>query len=77
MEKSRYPLGFRAALPRLRKGGLLIADNVLWSGRVMRPPTDESTRGLQEFTRLVTTSPKLFTVIHPIRDGVSVTLKTT
>jgi caffeoyl-CoA O-methyltransferase len=76
MEKSRYPLGFAAALPRLRRGGLLIADNVLWSGEVLKPSQDPATRGLVEFTRLITSSKHLQTVIHPIRDGVSVSLKT-
>jgi caffeoyl-CoA O-methyltransferase len=75
MEKTRYPLGFRAALPKLRRGGLLIADNVLWSGRVVRPAEDPATLALQRFTRLITASPRLETVIHPLRDGVSVSLK--
>lgn len=75
MEKTRYPLGLRAAMPKLRAGGLLIADNLLWGGAVTRPAKDASTRGLQRFTKLITASPRLSTVIHPIRDGVSVSLK--
>jgi predicted O-methyltransferase YrrM len=75
MEKSRYPRGLKAALPKVRRGGLIIADNVLWSGDVLRPARDAATRGLKEYTRLVTSSSALSTVIHPIRDGVAVSLK--
>jgi caffeoyl-CoA O-methyltransferase len=77
MDKAQYPDAYRAAIPALRAGGLLTADNVLWSGEVLRPSRDRSTRALQQFTRLVTSNPRLRTVIHPIRDGVSVSLKLT
>src|SRR6266849_5453340 len=52
VDKHQYPAVFRKALPRLRRGGLLVADNTLWSGRVARKATDQATRGIQEFNRL-------------------------
>jgi caffeoyl-CoA O-methyltransferase len=75
VDKHQYPAAFRAALPRLKRGGLLIADNVLWSGRVARPATRDSTRAIQRFNRLIYSSPRLFPVIVPLRDGVAVCRK--
>jgi caffeoyl-CoA O-methyltransferase len=74
VSKPQYPEVFRLALPRLRKGGLLISDNVLWSGRAARPatPGDTKTRIMQEFNRLIYRSPKIFTTIIPLRDGLAV-----
>jgi predicted O-methyltransferase YrrM len=74
-EKARYPLAFEKALPRLRRGGFLIADNVLWSGSVIRPSEDPSVRGIMKFNQRVTTDPQLFTTVLPLRDGVSISLK--
>src|SRR5258706_14129294 len=75
VDKHYYPECFKLALPRVRKGGLLIADNVLWHGRVALPPETDATRGILEWNRLVTTSPQLATTIVPLRDGVSVSFK--
>ena len=77
VNKLQYPEAFRLALPRLRRGGLLITDNVLWSGRVARPRAkgDQQTRAIQEFNRLIYGSQKLFTTIVPLRDGLAVSLK--
>jgi predicted O-methyltransferase YrrM len=76
IDKEDYPRAFRLALPRLRKGGLLVADNVLWSGRIAeKNPTEASTKAILEFNRLLYSSSDLFTTILPIRDGVAVALK--
>jgi caffeoyl-CoA O-methyltransferase len=75
VDKHQYPDAFRAALPRVRSGGLFITDNVLWSGRVARNETDKYTQGVMEFNRLVYNSPELFTTILPIRDGIAVCRK--
>jgi len=72
VEKHQYPAAFRRALPRLPSGGLLVTDNVLWSGRVAGRASDAETRGVQEFNRLSYASRKLFSVIVPLRDGVMV-----
>lgn len=74
-EKARYPLALEKALPRLRRGGFLIADNVLWSGSVIRPSDDPSVGGIKKFNQRVTTDPQLFTTVLPLRDGVSISLK--
>jgi predicted O-methyltransferase YrrM len=77
VDKHGYPDVFRAAVPRLRRGGLLIADNVLWSGRVARKAarSDANTRGIQEFNRLLFASRELEPVIVPLRDGVAIARK--
>ena len=76
IDKEDYPRAFRAALPHIRKGGLLVADNVLWSGKVAeKKPTEASTKGILEFNRLLYSSPELYTTILPIRDGISVSVK--
>ena len=75
VDKHQYPAALRAALPRLKRGGLLITDNVLWSGRVARRATRASTRAIQRFNRLVYSSRQLFPVIVPLRDGVAVCRK--
>jgi caffeoyl-CoA O-methyltransferase len=62
-------------LPRLKKGGLVIADNVLWSGKVTEAPKDDSTRGILEFNKMLYGSKELFPVIVPLRDGVAVCRK--
>jgi caffeoyl-CoA O-methyltransferase len=76
LDKEDYPRALRMALPRLRKGGLLVADNVLWIGKVAEnSPPEASTKAIQEFNRLLYASPQLFTTILPIRDGLAVATK--
>ncbi len=77
VNKPQYPRVFRLALPRLRSGGLLITDNVLWSGRSARPPApgDASTRAIRRFNQLLYKSPDLFTTMVPLRDGLAVAVK--
>ena len=74
-EKARYPLAFEKALPKLRSGGLLIADNVLWFGQVLQRSEDPSVIGIQRFNQLIAADPQLMTTIVPLRDGVSISLK--
>jgi caffeoyl-CoA O-methyltransferase len=74
VDKHQYPDALRAALPKLKRGGLFVTDNTLWSGKVARPapPDDKDTRGVQEFNRIVYASKELFPVLIPLRDGVTV-----
>jgi predicted O-methyltransferase YrrM len=76
VDKEDYPRVLRLVAPRLRQGGLLITDNVLWSGRVAeKNPKDATTRAILEFNRLLYASTDFYTTILPIRDGVAVALK--
>jgi caffeoyl-CoA O-methyltransferase len=77
VDKEQYPDALRLAVPRVRSGGLLLADNTLWSGRAARkaPRGDSHTRGIQQFNRMVYASKELFPVIVPFRDGVTICRK--
>jgi predicted O-methyltransferase YrrM len=77
VDKHQYPDALRAALPKLRKGGLFITDNTLWSGKAARPAAadDANTRGVQELNRLLYASKELYPVLIPLRDGVTVCRK--
>ena len=76
-DKQNYPNYLDAVIDRVRPGGLIIADNVLWSGRVLLPvdQQDEQTRAIIEYTRKVKADPRLEQVMIPLRDGVSVARK--
>ncbi len=89
IDKDGYPEAFRKAIPRLKSGGLFITDNMLWMGRVITQEQGsaleglderekwfhDATIGVREVTRLLYSSPEVFTTIIPLRDGVSVALK--
>lgn len=77
VDKHQYPDALRAALPKLKKAGLFITDNTLWSGKAARPAAagDKDTLGVQEFNRLVYASKELYPVLIPLRDGVTVCRK--
>jgi caffeoyl-CoA O-methyltransferase len=75
VNKIQYPAALRKALPRLRRRGLLLTDNVLWYGRVARRAKTRDTRAILEFNRMIYSSRDLFPVIVPLRDGVAVCRK--
>jgi len=77
VDKHQYPEALRVALPRLRRGGLLVVDNTLWSGRVARPVCkgDAHTRGILRLNRAAYASRQLYPVLLPLRDGVLVARK--
>jgi caffeoyl-CoA O-methyltransferase len=76
VDKEDYPRVLRLVSPRLRKGGLFITDNVLWSGRVAdKNPKDPRTKAILDFNRLLYNSEDFYTTILPIRDGLAVALK--
>jgi caffeoyl-CoA O-methyltransferase len=76
IDKEDYPRVLRLIPPRLKKGGLFVTDNVLWSGRVTNSKNpDAATKAIQEFNRQLYKSPDYFTTIMPIRDGVAVAVK--
>lgn len=76
IDKRGYPASLPVIESRLRSGGLLITDNLLWSGRIFdRSNRAADTEGVRKFTRLVMRSPKWTASIIPIRDGVLVARK--
>lgn len=76
-DKSNYLNYLRLVTPMLNSGGLLISDNVLWSGKVTQEvkADDLDTKVLQEFNQQLNAHPEYQTVLLPIRDGLSVARK--
>lgn len=72
IHKEGYAAALEASVPRLRPGGLLLADNVLWGGKVARPADDERTAALQAFDRLAFADARLDCAILPVGDGLLV-----
>lgn len=77
--KEEYPQYLEAIIPKLRKGGVIVADNVLWKGQVagevLAPDQTASTSALREFNRLITSHPKLSAIILPLGDGLAYGVK--
>lgn len=73
VDKEGYPDVARRAVPRLRVGGLLVTDNVLWDGALRLPACedDAETAAIREFNRICYAHPDLEVTIVPLRDGVS------
>ena len=76
IDKDGYPQALEAAAPRVRRGGFLLADNVLWSGKVVDPAqVDRATEGIREFNRRLFARRDFRSVIVPLRDGVAIARK--
>ena len=75
VDKHEYPEVFRQAVPRLKRGGLLITDNTLWQGRVVGDDNALSTVGVRAFNRLAFQSKEVLTTLIPLRDGVALSIK--
>lgn len=76
--KREYPAYLREAERLLRQGGLVVADNTLWSGHVCDPAysRDPQTRGVCQFNDIAASHPSFETVILPFRDGITLLRKT-
>ncbi len=77
VDKHAYPQALELARSRVRIGGYIICDNVLWSGKVLLPPSrqDADTRGVVRYNKDAFGASDLLTTIVPIRDGVALSLK--
>ena len=73
-DKENYINYFELILPKMNKGGIILSDNVLWSGKVLEPlqKNDLSTKILLEYNQLLKNDPRVETVLLPIRDGLTV-----
>jgi caffeoyl-CoA O-methyltransferase len=75
-DKGGYPAYYEAILPRLRPGGLILVDNVLWFGRVADPSADdEATAQIRAFNAKVAADPRVEAVMLPIGDGLTILRK--
>ena len=75
VEKQQYPAALEKAVKRIRRGGLLVADNVLWSGKVTQEKGDALTESIKEFNRRVFSMNVFAASIIPVRDGVMIAYK--
>lgn len=75
IDKKDYPRTIELAATRLRKGGLFITDNVIWSGKVADKQRDETTQRIIDFTRQLYNDKRFFTTVLPIRDGLAVAVR--
>jgi len=74
-DKPNYQNYYEAVLPKLADDGLLIADNVLWSGRVVEPDGDESTQAIKSFNEHVRNDDRVVSVMLTVRDGMTLVRK--
>jgi len=72
IDKQDYPKTIDLAADRLRKGGLFITDNTIWSGRVADKNPDKTTAAIVRFNEMLYADDRFFTTILPLRDGVAV-----
>jgi predicted O-methyltransferase YrrM len=73
-DKENYINYFHLIVPMMNKGGIILSDNVLWSGKVLEDvkENDLTTKILLEYNQLLKTDPRVETVLLPIRDGLTV-----
>lgn len=72
-DKENYFAYFGAVLPKMRKGGLIISDNVMWSGKVLHntKPKDKATSVLKDYNKAIRRHPSVQTTLLPFRDGLT------
>ena len=75
-DKPNYSNYYDLVFDKVRPGGFIIADNVLWSGKVLDEEKDENTKALHEFNQMVLADTRVSNVLLPIRDGLMVVLRT-
>lgn len=75
-DKENYSNYYQLCVKNLRVGGFIIADNVLWSGKVLQESQDTDTEALKKFNDLVHADNRVSNVLFPIRDGLMVLQKT-
>lgn len=73
-DKENYLNYFELIIPKMNKGGIILSDNVLWSGKVLEPlqSNDLSTKTIMEYNQLLKNDPRVESVLLPIRDGLTV-----
>ena len=76
-DKPNYINYFHEIIEKLNPGGVLLSDNVLWSGKVIEPlnENDQSTKIVLEYNQLLKDDDRVETVLLPIRDGLTVSIK--
>ncbi len=74
-DKENYLKYYNLVIDKVRSGGLILADNVLWSGKITQTKTDKDTRALQEFNDAVVADGRVECMLLPLRDGIMMARK--
>lgn len=74
-DKPNYSNYYRLVFDKVRSGGFIVADNVLWSGRVLEEEKDEDTQALHDYNQMVLADDRVENILLPIRDGLMVARK--
>jgi predicted O-methyltransferase YrrM len=74
-DKENYSLYYDLVIDRVNLNGFVLADNVLWSGKVLDAKPDKDTRAIIEFNRKIQADPRVENVLLPVRDGIMVVRK--
>ncbi len=74
-DKIQYQNYYEALLPKLKIGGLIIADNTLWSGKVLRVNKDKETEALDTFNKYLASDKRVEQLLMPFRDGITLIRK--
>ena len=75
IDKTDYPKTIDLAAAKLKKGGLFITDNIIWSGKVLEKKPDAATERIMEFTERLYKDSRFYTTVMPIRDGLSIAVR--
>jgi caffeoyl-CoA O-methyltransferase len=75
--KDQYPSAYELMRERVRPGGVIIIDNLIWNGRVATGNAEESTQGVRQYIDLMWNDPNFLSSLLPIRDGVGLSLRLT
>jgi caffeoyl-CoA O-methyltransferase len=74
-DKENYPVYWDLIAPKIRSGGLIIIDNVLWSGSVLDAEPDEETRAIMTASKMAAEDPRFLTAMLSVRDGMLLACK--
>lgn len=74
-DKESYMTYYELILPMMRQGGIILADNILWYGKVWENDDDRRTQLLRKFNEFVANDPRVENIILPLRDGINVIRK--
>lgn len=75
LDKEQYPKALEVAKAKLKLGGLIIADNLLWFGRVLEKQGDVSTEAIKKFNQTLFNDCSFISTLLPVRDGLGVAFK--
>ena len=74
-DKKNYSIYYDMVIDKVSKGGVILADNMLWSGKVVEEKVDESTQALKDYNDKVVKDPRVESILLPIRDGIMMSVR--